>query len=270
MAGDLARTMSITTIDGQMVHFEAYGRGRPILFVHGWLGSWRYWWPAMQALSNHYRSFAFDLWGYGDSSKTIDKYSVESYVAMVGSFADKLGVARPFTLVGHSLGAAIALRYAKLKPESVERLALVAMPLSGNHLNGHLIGGSASTLLDQAKSKFVAYPEVIMALNKTDAAALGESTNQFSHINLARYLQEATCPTLLIFGDRDTLVKRPQTITAENDPGKANHHFVSLDGCSHFPMLEKPAVFNRLLKEFMNHNGQDELVPKNYWQRRTR
>ncbi|UCG24158.1 MAG: alpha/beta fold hydrolase [Chloroflexota bacterium] len=262
--------MSITTIDGHLVHFEAYGRGRPILFVHGWLGSWRYWWPTMQALSNHHRSFAFDLWGYGDSSKDIGNYTLESYVGMLSSFADKLGVVRPFNIVGHSLGAAIALRYAKLEPESVERMALVTMPLSGDHVNGQLTGSPPSTLLDQAKSKFGAFPEVLMALKKTNAAALDGSASQFRKVNLADQLQELTCPTLLIFGARDTIVKRPETIFAKNCPSGSRRYCVSLDGCSHFPMLEQPAVFNRLLKEFLNHNGEDDLAPKNYWQRRTR
>ena len=117
--------MSVTTIDGQQVHFEAYGRGSPILFVHGWLGSWRYWWSTMQALSNRHRSFAFDLWGYGDSSKDVGNYALQSYVGMLTSFADKLAIVRPFTIVGHSLGAALALHYAKLEPESVERTRML-------------------------------------------------------------------------------------------------------------------------------------------------
>ena len=262
--------MSVTTIDGQQVHFEAYGRGRPILFVHGWLGSWRYWWPTMQALSNHHRSFAFDLWGYGDSAKAVGRYSLKSYVRLLRSFADKLGIVRPFTIVGHSLGAAIALHYAELEPLSVERIALVSMPLSGNHINGQLTGSSASTVLSQAKKKFDAHPEVIMALEKTDAVALDESAIQFGRMNLADNLREVACPTLLIFGARDTLVKQPEIVAAIDGPDVSNRHSVSLEGCSHFPMLEQPAVFNRLLREFMNHNGGTDLTPKNYWQRRTR
>jgi pimeloyl-ACP methyl ester carboxylesterase len=43
--------MSGIIIDGDMVNYVAHGRGRPILFVHGRFGSWRYWWPVMDALA---------------------------------------------------------------------------------------------------------------------------------------------------------------------------------------------------------------------------
>ena len=102
-----------------------------------------------------------------------------------------------------------------------------------------------------------------MALDKTDAAALNGSVSQFGKIGLADVLSEVVCPTLLVFGARDDIVRQPETL-----PGKdgSNRHCVSLDGCSHYPMLDQPAVFNRLLGEFMNHSGEEDLMPKNYWQ----
>ncbi len=57
--------MSAITIENDLVHYEVLGRGRPVILVHGWLGSWRYWVPAMQQLSSKYRTYALDLWGFG-------------------------------------------------------------------------------------------------------------------------------------------------------------------------------------------------------------
>src|SRR5690606_39877386 len=96
--------MSITTVGSNLIHYEAVGRGQPLIFIHGWLGSWRYWWPSMQALSTHYRTFAFDLWGFGDSSKSPDAYSLGAFVEMVDEFFDKLGVARLVIRVGLGRG----------------------------------------------------------------------------------------------------------------------------------------------------------------------
>jgi len=75
--------MSITTVGSKLVHYEVLGRGQALIFIHGWLGSWRYWWPAMQALSSHYRTYAFDLWGFGDSSKSDEEYTLSAYVNML-------------------------------------------------------------------------------------------------------------------------------------------------------------------------------------------
>ncbi|SRR5258706_11925765 len=68
--------MSAITIENDLVHYEVLGRGRPVIFVHGWLGSWRYWVPTMQQLSMKYRTYALDLWGFGDSGKGNNRYSL--------------------------------------------------------------------------------------------------------------------------------------------------------------------------------------------------
>ncbi len=43
--------MSSIILDGSMVHYEALGCGRPIVFLHGWVGSWRYWINAMHQVN---------------------------------------------------------------------------------------------------------------------------------------------------------------------------------------------------------------------------
>jgi 3-oxoadipate enol-lactonase len=83
--------MSITTVGARIIHYEALGRGEPLIFVHGWLGSWRYWWPSMQSLSTHYRTFALDLWGFGDSSKDPRAYNLDAYAKMLDEFVETAG-----------------------------------------------------------------------------------------------------------------------------------------------------------------------------------
>lgn len=224
----------------------------------------------MQALSNHHRSFAIDLWGFGDSSKVAGDYGLEAHVAMLSGFVDKLGIARPFTLVGHSLGAAVALRYASLAPASVGRIATIALPLTSDSVNGHLSAKSAANLLGHSRSKFGAYPEVTMGLDKADVKALQASVAQVDLLNLVDELNNVVCPILHIFGARDTLVKAPSEELNDTEGTGSEHHWVSLDESSHFPMLEQPAVFNRLLREFINSTDASDLSPKNYWQRRMR
>ena len=61
--------MSAILLEQDIVHYEVLGRGRPLVFLHGWVGSWRYWIPVMQAASISFRAYALDLWGFGDSAK---------------------------------------------------------------------------------------------------------------------------------------------------------------------------------------------------------
>lgn len=120
--------MSAITIENDLVHYEALGRGRPVILVHGWLGSWRYWVPTMQHLSGKYRAYALDLWGFGDSGKDSAKYTVKDQVTMLYKFFEGMGI-RKAVLVGHSLGAAVCLNFARQYPEFTHRLFLISPPL---------------------------------------------------------------------------------------------------------------------------------------------
>src|SRR5512145_1266240 len=103
--------MSAITIENDLVHYEVLGRGRPVILVHGWLGSWRYWIPAMQQLSMKYRTYALDLWGFGESGKDPRRYDFEAQVALLEQFMEKMCITKA-ALVGHSLGASVVARYA--------------------------------------------------------------------------------------------------------------------------------------------------------------
>lgn len=120
--------MSAITIESDLVHYEVLGRGRPVIFVHGWLGSWRYWVPTMQQLSMKYRTYALDLWGFGDSGKDPNKYGIKDQVLLLYNFFERLGIPKA-ALIGHSLGAAVCLSFARQYPERAHRMMLISTPL---------------------------------------------------------------------------------------------------------------------------------------------
>ena len=106
--------MSSITTDQGIVHYEVYGRGRPVILLHGWLGSWGLWQETMAYLGRFYRTYALDFWGFGESGKKRDTYDVQDFVSLVDQFMDQLGIAQA-PLVGHSMGGtvslAVAIRY---------------------------------------------------------------------------------------------------------------------------------------------------------------
>ncbi|MCX7977122.1 MAG: alpha/beta fold hydrolase, partial [Bellilinea sp.] len=102
--------MSAILIEQDIIHYEVLGRGRPILFLHSWVGSWRYWIPMMQAASVGYRAYALDLYGFGDSAKN-RQYSLDAQAGLIEAFLEKLGIGR-IAIVGHGLGALVGLLFA--------------------------------------------------------------------------------------------------------------------------------------------------------------
>ena len=106
------------------------GRGdHCLVLLHGLGGTHRYWTcgPVPFELSGH-RTALVDLLGFGQSPKPWTRYSVERHVAALHAC---LAGERSMTLVGHSLGAALALAYAARYPSVVRRLVLISLPNFG-------------------------------------------------------------------------------------------------------------------------------------------
>ena len=118
---------SIVTSQG-IVHYEAYGRGRPVILLHGWINSWGVWQDSMIDLAENgrYKVYALDFWGFGDSGKTnTPPFKVESYVQMVDQFMEILGIERA-PVLGHSMGGTVALDFALKIDQNIKVLPCVA------------------------------------------------------------------------------------------------------------------------------------------------
>jgi len=103
--------------------------GPPVVLLHGILGSAAYWEAVTSRLPGH-RTVALDLLGFGASPRPADAaYDTADHVAAVVATLDALDLRGPVTLVGHSMGALVALRLAADHPDRVARLVLVAMPV---------------------------------------------------------------------------------------------------------------------------------------------
>lgn len=118
------------TVDGLRLCYRSAGSGEPVLLLHGYRGSGRYWTAAAPELAARCRVIAPDLKGFGDSAKPRTGYSLTEHVMTLRHFLAALGLPR-VTLVGHSLGGVLALRLLLDCPELVRRIVLVATPLTG-------------------------------------------------------------------------------------------------------------------------------------------
>lgn len=267
--------MSVVIIDNGLVHYEAIGRGQPIVFLHGWLGSWRYWMPTMEALSDRYKTYAFDLWGYGDSDHNPQRYDVDSYVAQLSQFIDNMGLGErlsesPFTLVGHALGSVVALLYAARVKLPLLRIMAVSTPMPANAVSRRLTSGGGS-ILDRVLGRRGAadYPEVDEEAQKADPNAVAFSARSLSNLELHRTLEKLDVPLLLVHGERDPFISPPAPELVRL-PDK-NVRPITLADSRHFPMIDEAPKFQRLLKDFLEAKPEDlgALSLKEEWRRRT-
>jgi pimeloyl-ACP methyl ester carboxylesterase len=112
----------------------------PILFLHGFGSSLAQWQENLLPLSQTHPVYALDLVGFGASEKADTAYKVELWADQVYDFW-RTFIGEPIVLVGHSLGALVALTAAVAYPEMVKNLALLTLPASRQEL---LIGSLQS------------------------------------------------------------------------------------------------------------------------------
>lgn len=265
--------MSAVVVKDGLIHYEAIGHGTPpLVFIHGWLGSWRYWMPAMEELSAKRRTYALDLWGFGDSDKLKTHYNIDAYLKLLEQFLDKLIIERPLhpTLIGHALGGVVALLFAAQNPERVEQVMAVSVPLVGAAINRPLASFSGnSDALARLVARRANFPEIDVEARKTDTDAITYSVRSAMGHDLRNVLPPIKAPVLLVYGGSDPIVKPAQEewLRDCND----NVHTIFLDSAQHFPMLEERNKFNRLLKDFLDAKGDlHSLELKEEWQRRLR
>ncbi len=261
--------MSAVLLENDLLHYEVLGRGRPVFFLHSWSGSWRYWIPCMQAASLNYRAYAFDLWGFGDSVKN-QKYSLEDQAQLVHDFMDKMGIFR-VALVGHGLGALVAIAVASRWPDLVDRIMGVACPTSNDQLAAGVIARSDLAWQRLINDGFETKENFLLDLKKNDNAAV---LNVFppnisieSEVRL-EYL-EAGC--FFIYGRQDPIVTCPKGEDLDALPDR--YHALIFEESGHFPFLEESSKFNRLLGDFLALESGElvrDLQLKEEWRRRLR
>ena len=262
--------MSAIILESSLVHYEALGRGKPLLFLHDWLGSWRYWVPTMVDMSSTTRTYALDFWGFGDSDKVTTRYSIPGYVSQVELFMDQMGIQR-VPVIGHGLGGVVGVYFALAHPERVEQLMTVCTPLTATDiarpLSGYAGGDNPAKMILGRRLK--SYEEVDIEASKTDGKAVMESVRSAMNYNLLDALESLDLPVLIVCGREDPIIQVPDDDTLE-DLDYNVYPFI-FEAAQHYPMLEETGKFNRLLRDFLVHRDNwDAIEIKDEWKRRMR
>jgi pimeloyl-ACP methyl ester carboxylesterase len=259
--------VSSLVVDQGIIHYEAYGRGSPVILLHGWLGSWNYWLGTMEALSNRYRTYALDFWGFGDSGKRRESYFVTDFVSLVEQFMDRLGIEQA-PIVGHSMGGTVALSVALTYPHRVSKVSVVGSPIVGSSLNIFLqLAGrpwiavlvwNNPTLLQLGIKLFSPritrdwrgwYDMIIRDLSRTTLESFFSSIGSLRDTDLRSQLSQLTIPTMGVYGKGDNIVAPHQAkLIAEGVP---NGRIIMVENAKHFVMLDQPEEFNQTLINFL-------------------
>jgi pimeloyl-ACP methyl ester carboxylesterase len=133
-----------------VLNFETVGSGSPVVLLHGLFASHLYWKRIVPVLRTHHQVLALDLLGFGDSPKPKIEYTVAQHLAAIET---TLRLAVPeiskVTLIGHSMGAVLALNYAIAHKDKVGKIILISIPpvASEDDLKKDLEGSTSTIML---------------------------------------------------------------------------------------------------------------------------
>jgi pimeloyl-ACP methyl ester carboxylesterase len=276
-------------LHGHRVNFNIAGEGPPIVLIHGVAGRAAQWDETMLLLAERHTVIAPDLLGHGESAKPRGDYSLGAFASGVRDLLVGLDIERA-TVVGHSLGGGIAMQFAYQFPERCERLVLVssgglghdvhpmlrAATLPGSELVLPLLAHArlleTVSLVPRALGKlgFRAGPDMTEIARGYQSLSNAEARNAFIHtvravidptgqrINASDRLYLASkMPSLIVWGQRDRVIPVEHgQIAHEGMPGSRLELF---EDSGHFPQLDRPLEFARILAQFMDETDGARL-----------
>jgi pimeloyl-ACP methyl ester carboxylesterase len=112
-------------VNGINLYFETLGAGRPLILLHGGLGSGEMFGPVRSALAEHHQVIIPDLQGHGRTADIDRPMDIRLMADDIAALIDHIGLEKP-DLVGYSLGGGVALQTAVKHPEKVRRLVVAS------------------------------------------------------------------------------------------------------------------------------------------------
>ena len=247
------------------------GEGPPLVLIHGMFGDHLDWETVLEPLAQRHRVIAMDLPGFGDSEKPDREYTAEFFVAALDELLQSLGVERA-SVVGNSFGGILSVLYTLAHPRKVERLVLVSSgglrPFGGEEKRLAVERLSEESLLALTPAAHrQMFPRIFAKSGKTQERYFAKQDAKLARADYPAYvraivssirlvlstyllerLREVCCPTLLLWGDRDTVfpVELARQALARLPQGKLE----ILPGGGHMLQADCPEEFVAALEEF--------------------
>jgi pimeloyl-ACP methyl ester carboxylesterase len=231
-------------VDGRPALCRVVGEGEDLVVVHGLSGSWRWWSPLVEMLTERRRLHLVEL-------PRLGRLRAGEMAPWLGRLLDAVGLGR-VDVLAHSLGGLVATELAVEQPDRVRRLALVApagVPC------GRGVLGRTLPLVEELYDARTWLPTIVGDAVRTGPVSLVHGVVYVWERDIRGELGAVRAPTLLVWGDRDRLV--PAQVAEEWQRLLPRSRLVRLP-CGHVPMWEAPLELASCVLGFLDDQLLDD------------
>ena len=245
--------MPTTTVETSTIHYRMSKRAAldspAAICLHGSGADSIVWGYQVSRLSKKFRIIAPDLPGHGESEGT-PLQSAEAYAHWVDSFAQALELDR-FFLMGHSFGGAIAQEYARLYPEKLKGLILIAtgtaFKLSSAYRELHEKGVDVESLDSEAIPSSIR--QGYDMLKRVSGPLLHADLLSAGCFDSTAWISSVQTQTLVLWGSADFIT--PRALPEQLACMLPNASFQVIENAGHVLMVEAVDTFNTAVAAFM-------------------
>lgn len=251
------------------LHYRKIGEGKPLVILHGVFGSGDNWLTVSKAFADAHTVYLIDQRNHGQSAWS-SEFNYEVMAQDVAEFARAENII-PFTLMGHSMGGKVAMRFAQLYPDQLEKLIVVDIaPRAYKPHHQSIIEGFRAVDLhtiqsrqeaDRAMSRYVEAPDVRQFLLKN---LYRDAEGRFSwRLNLEAIVENIheigaalpagppiQVPTLFIAGTRSNYILPADE--EEIHQRFTNVEIIKIANAGHWLHAEQPLAFAEAVNNFLH------------------
>jgi pimeloyl-ACP methyl ester carboxylesterase len=270
-SADAAGAGQYADVNGINLYYETRGAGRPMILLHGGLGSGEMFGPILPTLADHHQVIAVDLQGHGRTADIDRPLDLGLMADDIAALIDHLDLDRP-DIVGYSLGGGVAVHTAAGYPDKVGRLVMTSVYLRPDVIDPQLLGQQGQvnaaaaefmkdTPMYELYQRVAPRPEDFPRLLDKIGAFMA---HDFDFTDVVRGLQ---VPTLIVAADAD---QAPPSHSVEvfklldgglRDGGwmgegrpKGGHALAILPGLTHYNIFASP-LFAAVTLSFLDHKA---------------
>jgi pimeloyl-ACP methyl ester carboxylesterase len=240
-------------VEGRRVRYLVVGEGEPVILVHGLSASTHWWIRNVAELARHYRVYLIDLPGFGAMRFPRSRFVLTNAASWLLSWMEAVGLKRAH-FIGHSMGGYICMWIAAHSPETVSSLVLVA-PAVRPHVR--TVTGYFVPLLVGVRYATPSFlPILFFDALRAGPLTLLRTTRDLIALDVQEDIQAVSVPTLLIWGENDTLV--PSSLAYILHAEIAHSRLVMLKKAGHVCMYDCAHDFNVAVLAFLRGEGVSE------------